>query len=133
MSFVGEEAEGDVSCSFAKVFPVFEGGMRCVRVWETNIGFGGETGVRHRFVYGGIVIFCRSCGFGGAVLDCCWRRGEIYLGGGLVEWLVWVKDFEGVLFAVAGAVDKVVETDFAVLFLALVAPQRSSLLRPISL
>ena len=50
-----------------------------------------------------------------------------------MEWLVWVKDFEGVLFAVAGAVDKVVETDFAVLFLALVAPQRSSLLSPISL
>jgi len=39
-----------------------------------------------------------------------------------VEGLIWVKDFESVLFAISGAVDKVVETHFAVLFLALVAP-----------
>ena len=49
-----------------------------------------------------------------------------------MEGLVWVKDFESVFFAVSSAVDKVVETHFAVLFLALVAPQRSSLLKCIS-
>jgi hypothetical protein len=38
-----------------------------------------------------------------------------------------MEEFEGVLFAFSGAVDEVVETDFAVLLFALITPQRSSL------
>ena len=44
-----------------------------------------------------------------------------------MEGLVWMEEFKSVLFALSSAVDEVVETHFAVLLLALVTPQCSSL------
>jgi hypothetical protein len=125
LAFAGEETEGDVACSFTEIFSVFEGGLGGVWIGESGFEFGGETGVRHGFivVYISFLLWSRLAVLSG----CCCCGWEVYLGGRLVEGLVWMEEFEGVLFAFSGAVDEVVETDFAVLLFALVTPQRSSL------